>query len=152
MVRRPNASSEAIGVTWDGTDNQLQLDDQTVALGLFAGGRAAESAIALFERSPSELDRFYAGELGKIYRGYDRHLSSLPQFVCWPRDIWTKAGYSCPAPGEVTRIGPFLSRPYHDRLFFAGEHCCPPFFGYMEGALQSGMAAASAIMKNHGLM
>ena len=28
------------------------------------------------------------------------------------------------------------------RLHFAGEHCCYKFVGYMEGALQSGIAAA----------
>ncbi|WP_370129666.1 FAD-dependent oxidoreductase [Bradyrhizobium ottawaense] len=54
--------------------------------------------------------------------------------ICWPTERWTRAGYSCPAPGEVTRIGPFLNRPFHGRLVFAGEHCCLPFFGYMEGA------------------
>jgi Flavin containing amine oxidoreductase len=33
------------------------------------------------------------------------------------------------------------------RMYFAGEHTCPAFVGYMEGALQSGVRAASAIMK-----
>jgi monoamine oxidase len=49
-------------------------------------------------------------------------------------------------------VGPFLNRPFHERLVFAGEHCCLPFFGYMEGALQSGLAAASAIVRNEGLI
>jgi len=31
------------------------------------------------------------------------------------------------------------------RIFLAGEHVSPPFFGYMEGALQSGLAAACRI-------
>ncbi|UQD98517.1 FAD-dependent oxidoreductase [Bradyrhizobium japonicum] len=67
--------------------------------------------------------------------------------MAWPRDEWTAAGYSCPAPGEVCRAGPLLARGFEDRLFFAGEHTCFAYFGYMEGALQSGQKAAAAIIK-----
>jgi monoamine oxidase len=98
------------------------------------------------------LNAHYAGELDKLFAGYSKNLAGEPKFICWPSERWTKAGYSCPAPGEVTGIGPFLNRPFHDRLVFAGEHCCLPFFGYMEGALQSGLAAASAIVRNEGLI
>jgi monoamine oxidase len=146
----PNSVSETIGMTWEGTDNQLQIGGQPVELSLFAGGRAADAAIEMFERSGMQgLSAFYTREMDKLYPGYSRDRAES-KFVCWPRDRWTRAGYSCPAPGEVTRIGPFLSRPFQGRLFFAGEHCCPPFFGYMEGALQSGLAAASAILRNEG--
>jgi monoamine oxidase len=144
----PNSVSDVIGMTSDGTDNQIQLKDQTVTLSLFAGGVAAQAAIAL---GVDKLDAYYADEIEKLYRGYKRNRVSAPQFVRWPEDQWTRGGYTCPAPGEVTRIGPFLSKPFHDRMFFAGEHCCPPFFGYMEGALQSGMAVASKISRLVGL-
>ncbi|WP_456721187.1 MULTISPECIES: flavin monoamine oxidase family protein [unclassified Bradyrhizobium] len=148
----PNGTSETIGLTWEGTDNQIQMADQTVELSLFAGGRAAEAAIQLLSASGElQLNAYYAGELDKLFAGYSGNLVGNPTFVSWPDEKWTKAGYSCPAPGEVTRIGPFLSRPFNVRLVFAGEHCCLPFFGYMEGALQSGLAAASAIVCNEGL-
>lgn len=149
----PNGMSESIGMTWDGTDNQIQMPDQTVELSLFAGGHAAKTAIDVLDRSDErELNAYYARELEKLFAGYSSNLAGEPKFICWPADRWTKAGYSCPAPGEVTRIGPFLNRPFHDRLVFAGEHCCLPFFGYMEGALQSGLAAASTIVRNEGLV
>jgi uncharacterized protein with NAD-binding domain and iron-sulfur cluster len=32
------------------------------------------------------------------------------------------------------------------RMFFAGEHTCFAYMGYMEGALQSGCKAAEAIL------
>jgi monoamine oxidase len=146
----PSSVSDVLGVTWEGTDNQMQIDSSQVELTLFAGGGAAELAMHLFDKQPYELHAFYSGELERIYPGYSAALASVPQFVCWPREEWTKAGYSCPAPGEVTRIGPFLRAPFSGRLFFAGEHCCLPFFGYMEGALQSGAQAAAAIMKIEG--
>jgi monoamine oxidase len=149
----PNGMSETIGMTWDGTDNQMQMPDQSVELSLFAGGHAANAAIELLAKSDErELNAYYARELEKIFVGYSSNLLGEPQFVSWPKERWTKAGYSCPAPGEVTRVGPFLNQPFHERLVFAGEHCCLPFFGYMEGALQSGLAAASTIVRNEGLI
>jgi monoamine oxidase len=147
----PNATSEIFGVTWDGTDNQMQIDGAPVELSLFAGGGAAELAVELFDHDEKDVRTFFARELSKVYPEYHAELASKPQFVCWPRDRWTKAGYSCPAPGEVTRIGPFLRAPFHDRMHFAGEHCCLPFFGYMEGALQSGADAAAAVIRSEGL-
>jgi len=89
-------------VTWDGTDNQMQIDGAPVELSLFAGGGAAELAVELFDHDEKDVRTFYARELSKVYPEYHAELASEPQFVCWPRDRWTKAGYSCPAPGEVT--------------------------------------------------
>ncbi|UPK34886.1 FAD-dependent oxidoreductase [Bradyrhizobium sp. 186] len=70
--------------------------------------------------------------------------------MAWPRDEWTAGGYSCPAPGEVCRAGPLLYKGFQNRLFFAGEHTCFAYFGYMEGALQSGTAAAAAVIRAIG--
>jgi monoamine oxidase len=72
-------------------------------------------------------------------------------FAAWPRAVWTRTGYSAPAPGQVTRLGPILNSPYHGRLFFAGEHTSTAFFGHMEGALQSGMLAALRILREEGV-
>ena len=51
------------------------------------------------------------------------------------------AGYFSPRLGEIFKTGPKLRAPFHDRLFFAGEHTHMAFFGYMEGALRSGERA-----------
>src|SRR5260370_18862376 len=83
----PNAVSERIGMTWDGTDNQIQLDGQTVELSLFAGGAAAESALNLFDKGgPEDLNAFYTREIEKLYPGYTDHRFRQPQFIRWPRE------------------------------------------------------------------
>jgi len=94
------------------------------------------------------VDQFYRDRIGAVYPGYADNLSNEPpEFMAWPADRWTRAGYSFPAPGEVTLAGPLLHAPFHERLFFAGEHTCFAYIGYMEGALQSGHRAASAVRR-----
>ena len=116
-------------------------------LNLFAGSNVARSALDEFDRGgENAVHAFYASRIGAVYKGYTNNLSATPDFVAWPRDPWTHAGYSCPAPGEVCRAGPLLTAAFHKRMFFAGEHTCFAYFGYMEGALQSGQRAASSII------
>jgi monoamine oxidase len=144
----PTATSNQFGVTWEGTDNQIAPPDRPVELSLFAGADVAKAALAHYRPGDqTEVDAFYAKRIGDVYKGYAGHLAGEPEFMAWPHDEWTAAGYSCPAPGEVCRAGPLLSKGFRDRLFFAGEHTCFAYFGYMEGALESGRAAAAAIVR-----
>ncbi|MGH6983531.1 MAG: flavin monoamine oxidase family protein [Stellaceae bacterium] len=143
----PNSTSENFGMTWDATDNQMQAPGQNVRFALFAGGNAAERALSVYGKSrPERLHRFYDRHIGEVYKAYPSSRARWPRFVAWPQEPWTWGGYSCPAPGEVTRIGKFLSQPFCRHLHFAGEHVCLPFYGFMEGALQSGAMAAKAIL------
>jgi monoamine oxidase len=145
----PNSTSEDFGYTWEGTDNQMQAPGQNVFFSLFAGGKAADRALDFYAKNDlAGLHRFYDRKIGEIYKSYPRSRMRWPKFEAWPLQPWTRGGYSCPAPGEVIRIGKFLSEPFCGRLHFAGEHVCLPFFGFMEGALQSGAMAAKAILES----
>ena len=143
----PTASSNRFGVTWEGTDNQIAPMGETAQLSLFAGGDAAQAALDEFAEGGEEaVHAFYAKAIGKVYKDYERNLSRAPDFFDWPNDPWTAAGYSCPEPGQVCRAGPLLYKAFRKRLFFAGEHTCFAYYGYMEGALQSGQRAARSIL------
>ena len=121
---------------------------RSVALNLFGGGNVAHDALKEFKLGGKPaVDSFSGKRIGTVYPGYTENLDGDPDFMAWPDDPWTRAGYSCPAPGEVTRAGPLLHKPFERRLYFAGEHTCFAYFGYMEGALQSGRRAASAIRR-----
>jgi monoamine oxidase len=69
----------------------------------------------------------------------------------WPSDPWVKASYSFPGPGQVVAQGPTF-RQGIGRLQFAGEYCSYAFMGYMEGALNSGAAAARRIATRDGVV
>lgn len=133
-----------LSMTWDGTDAQ---DAQGGAsLNCFSGGPAAEQALAF---SKEERDAKYHEQLESLYRGFKDALVKT-RFMDWPKDQWTQAGYSFPAPGQVTTVGPMLYKGFN-RLHFAGEHCSYKFVGYMEGGLNSGVSVARRIAQRDGI-
>jgi monoamine oxidase len=67
--------------------------------------------------------------------------------MAWPQNPWSRASYTCYRPGQFTSIAGNEGKPVGN-LYFAGEHC-DSFYdqqGFMEGALNSGMATAAAIL------
>lgn len=108
-----------------------------VCLAQFAGGPAASGLRGLSETSRREqLDAQLALTTGPL-----RTRPDATRWYDWPSDPWTRAGYSFPAPGELTTT----LRALHERrgrVALAGEHMSPGFVGYMEGALRSGLTAA----------
>ncbi|MBL8763874.1 MAG: FAD-dependent oxidoreductase [Phycisphaerae bacterium] len=136
--------------TWDGTDAQGPVDDTNAGACLvgFSGGPVVERAGAL---GREERDRMFAELYESFYPGYAANLTQA-RYMDWPKDTWTGASYSFPAPGQVTTVGPLLARAHMDgRLHLAGEHACYKFVGYMEGALQSGLAVARRMAARDGI-
>ena len=62
------------------------------------------------------------GSLGTLCPHYAEHCTATC-FLDWPGNPWTQAGYSFPAPGQVTAVGPTLHSGL-GRLHFGGEHAC----------------------------
>lgn len=127
----PNALVDGIGSVWEGTDSQPVAPDAEFALSVYSGGT--------FIRDRSS----YPTQLASIFPGY---APVDERFVDWPNTPGVLTGYSVPAPGEVTTVGQALAEP-HGRMYLAGEQTWMPFFGYMEGALQSGARAAREIIR-----
>jgi monoamine oxidase len=135
----PNATTDGmVSMTWDGTAGQ---SGKGAALLTFSGGPAAALCRKRWSRQGNSA---YGLELEKLYLEYSKHLLG-DRFMDWPSDQWTQAGYSFPAPGQVTKVGPIL-RAGVGRIHFAGEHTCYQFVGYMEGALNSGVSLAKRLV------
>jgi monoamine oxidase len=134
-----------LSMTWDGTDNQP--GDENVCLTTFSGGPASTAA----RQHPKETrDADFAKLIEALYPGFrDNFVAS--RFMDWPGDTWTQTGYSFPAPGQVTTVGPMMYKGL-GKLHFAGEHTCYKFVGYMEGALNSGVSLAKRLAIRDGLM
>jgi monoamine oxidase len=132
-----------IHLSWDGTDGQ---PGGAAALVTFSGGPAAEQTR---EWAPGARIENHVAALERIYKGI-RPAFIRARYMDWPGDTWSKASYSFPAPGQVTTQGPTL-RQGLSRLQFAGEYTSYAFMGYMEGALESGAAAARRISERDGV-
>jgi monoamine oxidase len=133
-----------ISSTWEQTDGQKGTP---VALCAFSGGVSAEITR---EWSPTERRANYLKELGKWYPGIGAAFVN-DRFMNWPSDVWTRAGYSFPAPGQVTTVGPLLRKGL-EHVHFAGEHASYAFVGYMEGALTSGASLAKRLAQRDGVV
>jgi monoamine oxidase len=130
--------------TWEGTDGQD--GDAPAAMVAFSGGPAAEVIRAI---PRGQLDAAYKADLAKRYRAIGAAFVAS-RFMNWPSAEWTRCGYSFPAPGQVTTIGPLLQGGIEDKIHFAGEHTCYKFVGYMEGALSSGVSIARRLALRDG--
>ncbi|HZL89531.1 MAG TPA: FAD-dependent oxidoreductase [Pirellulaceae bacterium] len=145
----PDALTETfISQVWEGTDNQDKDNAETAACQIgFSGGTQAEKCLAL----PKDTrDASYTEQMDKLFTGYKDNFVKA-RFMDWPKDPLTMAGYSFPAPGQVTSIGPTYFKGL-GRLHFAGEHTCYKFVGYMEGGLNSGASLARRIAKRDGVV
>ena len=139
-------SDGAIAMTWDGT--YRQSDGGPAGLIGFSGATAAEELLAV---PKDQRQAFFAERFEEYFPGYADHKSADAAFVRWPQDPWTRTGYSCPAPGTVTTVSKRIAEGL-GRLQFAGEHASPGFFGYMEGALESGARLARRIAEADGVV
>jgi len=136
-------SDGAVNLTWDATDGQAGPGAVLVA---FSGGPDADTCRAW---APGVRFEQYLVELSKVYKGL-RPSFVKGQFMDWPSDVWAKASYSFPAPGQVTTMGPMLW-PTSGRMHFAGEYTSYAFMGYMEGALHSGALVARQLAERDGV-
>lgn len=133
-----------IGWTWEATHRQEGAGD--FVLTAFSGAHGADRARAL---PAAGRDAAYAAALEPLLPGFTAEFVAS-RFMDWPGDPRTKAGYSMPAPGQLMSAGPLL-RAGLGKLHFAGEHCSHAFVGYMEGALQSGVAVARRLAERDGV-
>ena len=134
-----------VSMTWDATDGQSE--DGPAGLTVFSGGPQAERLRA---KDAAARTKTFETELGDLSPGYKENFVAA-RWMDWPGEKWTGCGYSFPAPGEVTKMGPLLAAgAMNGRLHFAGEHVCYKFTGYMEGALNSGAALAKKIAMRDG--
>jgi monoamine oxidase len=135
----PSGMSDDLGMIWEGTDNQM--DTARFDISVFAGGSNAQAAI-----DAGGSAAYFAPRLTKVF---PRYHAFATEFENWPHRAGM--GYSCPAPGDVTTAQKSYASLIDGRIAVAGEHTSPPWFGYMEGALESGLVAAVRIAEQAGV-
>jgi monoamine oxidase len=135
----PSGMSDQLGMMWEGTDNQM--DTAAFDVSVFAGGRPAQRAI-----DGGGGAAYFAPRLTAMLPHYK---ATHAEFENWPKRVGM--GYSCPALGEVTTKQEAYTRLIAGRIAVAGEHTSTAWYGFMEGALESGLVAMARIAENAGV-
>jgi monoamine oxidase len=145
---RPWQKQGYTGSTYSDEEFQLAWENsflQRTAAGgltLYSGGnRGLEVGKGTAEQVAAKL---LAG-IERAYPGTIRERNGKVARFHWPTFPWTKGSYACYKPGQWTTIAGTEGLPVGN-LFFAGEHCSYDFQGYMNGAAQSGLDTAKAVM------
>ncbi len=63
--------------------------------------------------------------------------------VAWDSDPWARGAFAWFKANQMSTLLPHMAAP-EERVFFAGEHTSP-WFGWMQGALQSGVRVAQEV-------
>jgi monoamine oxidase len=134
-----------VQLTWEATFGQP--GEEGACLTAYAGGPTADSIIGM---ASEDRNKKCLEAVKQLYPDLPRSYVNA-RFVNWLADPYTKGSYTFPAPGQVTTLGPILTSGL-GRLHFAGEHCSYAFIGYMEGALQSGLAVAKRLAQRDGVV
>lgn len=101
------------------------------------------------DRFLTDLERVFPGARTAVKRDANRRI--LAHLEHWPSNPFTKGSYTCYLPGQFTTIAGNEGKSIGN-LHFAGEHA-NSFYewqGFMEGAVLSGIDAASAVREKGG--
>lgn len=128
-------SRDARGFIWPGNRRSAMA---AMCVTIYRGGAAGAS---LNERTVRDETPALVAALDRAYPGSASVFNGSVTAVNWASHPWALGSYSCFTPGQETDFGDTLGRP-EGRLLFAGEHTSREFRCFMNGAAESGRAAA----------
>jgi monoamine oxidase len=111
----------------------------------FTGGHRG---LALGDSAPGLQAAHVVSALEELFPGlaYERWSGKDVRFH-WPTHPWTKGSYAAYRPGQRTTIRGAEGERV-ENLHFAGEHCSLDSQGFMNGAVETGEAAARAVLED----
>ena len=133
---------------WDGTQSQIARAD--AALTLYYGGADVQripNGKGAYDAAVRSLDAYVPGLQAAANGQYRR--------TNWTGEKYSKGAYVNFKPGQLTRWGSYFwletgggnptQEVVFDGLVFAGEHTSDDWYGFMNGAAQTGRLAATAV-------
>jgi monoamine oxidase len=138
---------------WDET--QRQENRQDGALTFYFGG---DEVRTIQSDSTASQGRKIVNQFERAIPGAKAASTNRFLRTDWTRDPLTKGGYSTFKPGQLTEFGELLYIESDDpeerqdvnveNLVFAGEHLSDEFYGFMNGAAQTGRLAAQVVLRS----
>ena len=119
---------------------QSQPGDQ----GILTSYAIGEKADVLASQSDERRMRIITNDIVSLDDDAPKLARGIASYA-WQRDEFTDGAYALYKPGQWFGIRPVLARP-HGKVLFAGEHIAD-WQGFMEGAIETGEAAAKSLGK-----
>jgi monoamine oxidase len=95
--------------------------------------------------APAAVTASAAALVADLAPGLDAAVADHSWLDDWPADPWAGGSYAAFAPGQYTRFADLLPTP-ENGIHFAGEHTSLASFGYLDGAIGSGLRAAAEVL------
>lgn len=134
--------NERVSNGWD--CSQMQLNNAGAgAFTVFYGGKRGLEAKKGTDKE--QLD-YVLPVLEGVFPGTRNSLTGKSEIAAWPSNPFVKASYSCFKPGQITDFEGAAIAPVR-RLYFAGEHCSADYWGFMNGAAETGRIAAEKVLR-----
>lgn len=130
------ATDLPIGTTWDCS---LGEDSSRGILECYTSGQTARRFAALPERQRVQTA---VENLETVFPGTRDNFEKAVS-VDWNADPLARGAFAWFKAGQMSELMPHIATP-EGRVFFAGEHTSP-YFGWMQGALQSGNRVAAEV-------
>ena len=111
--------------------------------GILTSYAVGEKADILASQSDERRMRVIINDLVDFNANAPKLAKGITSYA-WQRDEFTDGAYALYKPGQWFGIRPILQRP-HGKVLFAGEHLAD-WQGFMEGAIETGEAAADALI------
>lgn len=134
---------------WEDTQRQPERPDGVLTF--FMGGQEVDAAIS----QPQTQGRQFLAQLNKQLPGIEAAQTGDFFRTNWANDADIGGGYTSFKPGQYLEFSEFLYIESEDpeervdvhmgNLVFAGEHLSDEFYGYMNGAAQTGRLAAEVV-------
>ncbi len=112
--------------------------------GILTAYAIGEKADVLASQSDDRRMKIIANDLTDFHPEAPKLARGIASYA-WQRDKYTNGAYALYRPGQWFGIRPLLQRP-HGKILFAGEHLAD-WQGFMEGAVETGEAAAENLLK-----
>ncbi|MBV8170559.1 MAG: FAD-dependent oxidoreductase [Candidatus Eremiobacteraeota bacterium] len=131
--------------TWE--DTRAQAGSAGVLLEYNGGAMGASwDAPSFGPAAPSFVHRFLK-QLEPVYPGIGAQWNGKAFLDNWPKDRWHRGSYSYWGVGNCTSfVG--IEPVRQGNVHFCGEQCSLEFGGFMEGAVETGEAAAREVVRD----
>lgn len=138
---------------WDETQRQAERTDG--ALNFFLGGNQARQLGAV--KKLTKLGNQFVAALDLFLPGASQATKGVFIKSGWTKSPNTMGGYASFKPGQLTRFGSYFwiesdnpderQQVNAGNLIFAGEHVSDEYYGFMNGAAQTGRLAARLVIE-----